>query len=40
LFIGLYVGHHLHVKINETRFNQMISVLLMMSGFVLIYKSL
>jgi len=40
LFVGIYVGHHLHVKINETRFNQMISVLLLMSGFVLIYKSL
>ncbi len=40
LFAGLYVGHHLHIKINQLRFNQLISVLLLVSGFMLIYKSL
>ncbi len=39
LFAGLYVGHHLHIKVNQQRFNQMISVLLLVSGFMLIYKS-
>lgn len=40
LFAGMYVGHHLHVKINQQRFNQMISLLLMISGAMLIIKSL
>jgi len=40
LFAGLYVGHHLHIKINQTRFNQMISLLLLFSGAMLIYKAL
>jgi len=40
LFIGMYVGHHLHVKFDQKRFNHVISVLLMISGLMLLYKSL
>ncbi|MCW8933262.1 MAG: sulfite exporter TauE/SafE family protein [Gammaproteobacteria bacterium] len=40
LFIGMYVGHHLHVKFDQKKFNQVISVLLMMSGLMLLYKSM
>ncbi len=40
LFAGLYVGHHLHIKIDQHRFNQVISLLLMVSGVMLIIKSL
>ena len=40
LFAGMYVGHHLHIKIDQFRFNQVISVLLMLSGIVLILKSI
>lgn len=39
LFAGMYVGNHLHVKIDQQRFNQIISVLLMVSGTMLLYKS-
>ncbi len=40
LFLGMYVGHHLHIKIDQQRFNQVISVLLMVSGLILIVKSI
>lgn len=40
LSLGMYVGHHLHVKIDQKRFNQVISLLLMVSGILLLYKSL
>jgi len=40
LFAGMYVGHHLHIRIDQKRFNQVISVLLMVSGVMLIIKSL
>ena len=40
LFAGMYAGHHLHIKIDQHRFNQVISVLLMISGVVLIVKSM
>jgi len=40
LFLGMYVGHHLHFKIGQKRFNQVISVMLMMSGIMLLYKSM
>lgn len=40
LWFGMYVGNHLHIRINQRRFNQVISVLLMVSGGMLIYKSL
>lgn len=39
LFLGMYVGHHLHLKIEQKRFNQVISLLLMVSGGMLLYKS-
>ncbi|VAW51794.1 hypothetical protein MNBD_GAMMA05-80 [hydrothermal vent metagenome] len=38
LFAGMYVGHHLHIKIEQQRFNQIISLLLMGSGAMLIIK--
>jgi len=40
LFAGMYVGHHLHFKIDQQRFNQVISILLLVSGIMLIIKSL
>lgn len=40
LFLGMYVGHHIHIKINQQRFNQFISAMLMFSGIVLLYKSI
>lgn len=40
LMAGLYIGHHLHFNVNQKRFNQLISLLLMISGIMLIYKSL
>jgi uncharacterized protein len=40
LFAGMYVGHHLHVKIDQQRFNQVISLLLLVSGIMLIIKSM
>ncbi len=40
LFAGMYTGHHLHVRIEQKRFNQVISILLMVSGILLIYKSM
>ncbi len=39
LFAGMFVGHHLHFKINQQRFSQVISLLLMVSGALLIFKS-
>ena len=40
LLTGMYVGHHLHIKIEPHRFNQMISVMLIFSGIMLIYKAI
>ena len=40
LFLGMTAGHHLHIKIDQQRFNQLISFLLMASGIMLIIKSL
>ena len=40
LLAGMYVGHHLHIKIDQQRFNQIISFLLMGSGVMLIFKYL
>ncbi|MCW9012511.1 MAG: sulfite exporter TauE/SafE family protein [Gammaproteobacteria bacterium] len=40
LLLGLYAGHHLHVKINQQNFNKVINALLLCSGAVLIVKSL
>jgi len=39
LFLGMYAGHSLHLKIEQKRFNQLISLLLMISGCMLLYKS-
>ncbi len=40
LFIAMYVGHRLHIKINERRFNQVVSLLLVISGASLAIKSI
>ena len=40
LFLGLWIGHHLHIKLNQQQFNLGISILLIMSGGMLVYKSL
>jgi len=40
LFVGMYVGHRLHIKVDPRRFNQMISLLLFFSGIMLIYKAM
>jgi len=40
LLLAMYVGHHLHIKIDQSRFNQLISLLLMISGIMLLYKSI
>lgn len=40
LLTAMYVGHHLHIKIDQQRFNQVISVMLMLSGTMLMYKAL
>jgi len=40
LFVGMYVGHHLHIKIDQKLFNKVISLMLMISGIMLMYKSL
>jgi len=40
LFLAMYVGQHLHIKINDHRFNQVVSVLLLVSGLSLAIKSL
>jgi len=39
LFASMYIGHHLHIRIDQQRFNQVISLLLMLSGIMLIIKS-
>lgn len=40
LLLGMYTGHHLHIKIDQKRFNQLISAMLFISGIMLIYKSI
>ena len=39
LFAGMYTGNHLHVKLDQKKFNQIISILLMISGIMLLCKS-
>ena len=39
LFLGMCTGHNLHLKIEQKHFNQLISLLLMISGSMLLYKS-
>lgn len=40
LLIALLAGHYLQLGINRQRFNRLVSVLLMLSSLLLIYKSL
>ena len=40
LFLAMYVGQHLHIKINDHRFNQVVSILLLVSGLSLAIKSI
>ena len=40
LMLAMYVGQHLHIKINDHRFNQVVSVLLLVSGLSLAIKSI
>lgn len=40
LLLGMYVGHHLHIRIEQKRFNQVISLILMLSGLMLLYKAM
>ena len=40
LGLAMYVGNHLHIKINELRFNQLVSILLLVSGLSLMVKSI
>ncbi len=39
LFLAMYTGNHLHLKLNQHRFNQLVSSLLLISGLMLVYKS-
>jgi uncharacterized membrane protein YfcA len=39
LLLGMYAGHHLHIRIDQKRFNQVISLLLMVGGIMLIFKA-
>lgn len=39
LFLAMYAGNHLHLKLNQHRFNQLINSLLLISGLMLVYKS-
>jgi len=39
LMLAMYVGQHIHIKINDRRFNQVVSTLLLMSGLSLAIKS-
>jgi len=40
LFAVMSVGHLFHIKIDQQRFNQIISIILMVSGIMLLYKSM
>ncbi|MCW8956008.1 MAG: sulfite exporter TauE/SafE family protein [Gammaproteobacteria bacterium] len=40
LLLGMYVGNHIHLNIKQHQFNRIISVLLLCSGMMLIYKSI
>ena len=40
LLIALYVGNHIHIKINEHQFNRVVSLILFFSGIMLVIKSL
>lgn len=38
LLAGLWLGHHVHLKISKQRFNQLISLILLVSGVALFFK--
>lgn len=38
LFLGLFFGHRIHLKISKQRFNQIISLILLFSGLMLLLK--
>jgi len=38
LLLGLYAGHHIHLQISKKRFNQLISIILLLSGLMLMFK--
>lgn len=38
LFLGLFIGHRIHLNISKQRFNQVISFILLFSGFMLFLK--
>ena len=40
LLVAMYVGHHIHIKINQLLFNRIINIMLLISGSMLIAKSL
>lgn len=40
LLIAMYVGHHIHVRINQVIFNRIINIMLLISGSMLIVKSI
>lgn len=40
LLIAMYAGNHLHIKINQVLFNRIINIMLLLSGAMLIFKSL
>jgi len=40
LFLGMYVGNHIHINIRQHQFNRIISILLFFSGLILMLKSL
>lgn len=40
LILAMYVGQHIHIKINDRRFNQIVSILLLVSGLSLAIKSI
>ncbi len=39
LILAMYVGQHIHIQINDRRFNQVVSALLLVSGLSLAIKS-
>jgi len=39
LILAMVIGQHIHIKINDRRFNQVVSTLLLMSGLSLAIKS-
>lgn len=39
LVLGLTCGHHLHIRMSQKSFNRIISVLLLVSGLMLVYKA-